>query len=315
MGASSLSSRGIIGAFFAQLAIEFGASWISQLGMYFPSDQESETYKWLGMVPQMREWTGKRHAKGFWENGITILNKKYESTLEISVDDLRRDKTQQILVRVREQAIRAMGHWAKLIADAEIAGESALCYDGQFFFDDDHVEGNNVTAQSNDLAIDISELPAAVHGSTTAPSAQEMMLSIFQCITAILGFKDDQNEPFNETAKQFLVRVPVTLFPAAASAVSSATFGAGETNVLKNAGFTVNLAMNPRSTWTNKIVVYRADGNVKPFILQEEKPISIKAIAEGSELEFNEDKHHYGIDAIRNVGYGYWQHACLATFG
>ena len=38
------------------------------------------------------------------------------------------------------------------------------------------------------------------------------------------------------------------------------------------------------------------------------------AMAEGSELEFNEDKHHYGISASRNVGYGYWQHGVLYTF-
>lgn len=40
----------------------------------------------------------------------------------------------------------------------------------------------------------------------------------------------------------------------------------------------------------------------------------MSAIAEGSELEFKERKHHYGVKAIRNVGYGYWQRACLTTF-
>ena len=37
------------------------------------------------------------------------------------------------------------------------------------------------------------------------------------------------------------------------------------------------------------------------------------AIAEGSELEFREKKHQYGVKAMRNVGYGYWQRACLVT--
>ena len=48
-----------------------------------------------------------------------------------------------------------------------------------------------------------------------------------------------------------------------------------------------------------------------PFIRQQEMPVQVDAIAEGSELEFNEKKHHYGVSASRNVGYGYWQHACL----
>jgi phage major head subunit gpT-like protein len=37
------------------------------------------------------------------------------------------------------------------------------------------------------------------------------------------------------------------------------------------------------------------------------------AIAEGSALEFDNDVHHYGIKAMRNVGYGYWQKACLVS--
>jgi len=36
-------------------------------------------------------------------------------------------------------------------------------------------------------------------------------------------------------------------------------------------------------------------------------------IAEGSELEFTDDVHWFGIKAMRNVGYGYWQKACLTT--
>jgi phage major head subunit gpT-like protein len=31
-------------------------------------------------------------------------------------------------------------------------------------------------------------------------------------------------------------------------------------------------------------------------------------------LEFNEDKHHYGVKAIRNVGYGMWQRAVAINF-
>ena len=42
-------------------------------------------------------------------------------------------------------------------------------------------------------------------------------------------------------------------------------------------------------------------------------------IAEGSEEEFKNDRHLYGIKAIRNVGYGYWQkslpgHVHMSTY-
>jgi phage major head subunit gpT-like protein len=43
----------------------------------------------------------------------------------------------------------------------------------------------------------------------------------------------------------------------------------------------------------------------------EEQGITVDALAEGSEEEFKNRRHLYGVTAIRNVGYGYWQHGCL----
>jgi hypothetical protein len=65
-------------------------------------------------------------------------------------------------------------------------------------------------------------------------------------------------------------------------------------------GFGFDLAINPRLTWTDKFALFRTDGNVKPFIRQEEGGIKISAIAEGSELEFNERMHRYGVSALRD---------------
>ena len=110
MGASTLSSRAIIGRFYQALEQDAGVSWVDPISMLFTSDQASETYAWLGQSPAMREWIGGRNAKGFRENGITIANKKYEATLEVPLDWMRRDKTGQIQVRIDEMAQRANAH-------------------------------------------------------------------------------------------------------------------------------------------------------------------------------------------------------------
>jgi hypothetical protein len=154
------------------------------------------------MAPAMREWVGGRQAKGFRENGITIVNKRYEATLEVLLDEMRRDKTGQVMVRVAELAQRTNAHWAKLLSTLLIAGESAVCYDGQFFFDTDHAEGDS-GAQDNDLSVDIAV--------TSAPTAGEMEGAILRLTQQILGFKDDQGEPMNEEARSFLVMVPVNM--------------------------------------------------------------------------------------------------------
>lgn len=315
MGLQALSSRAIIGSFYKKLFQDNGASWTNKIAMNFASDQASETYKWLGQVPVMREWLGGRQAKGFFSNGITIENKEYESTLEVPLKDLRRDKTGQTMVRISEQARRANSFVASKLSTKIIEGASALCYDGQFFFDTDHKEGNNVTNQSNDLSIDISTLPVAVHGSTTVPSPEELVQCVLQGVQAIYGFKDNENEPMNEDSSGFVVMVPTSLWALMNSAVGSLTFGGGSTNPLSTSDFDISVVVNPRldATWTEQFAIFRDDGSVKPFIVQTETPISMKAKAEGSGFEYDKNAWSFGIDASMGFGYGYWQHACLVT--
>lgn len=315
MSAQGLSSRAIIGEFYKTLEQDIGASWIPTISNIFTSDQEGETYRWLGMVPAMREWIGGRQAKGFRTNGITISNLHFEATLEVLVREMTRDKTGQVMVRVRELAQRANAHWAKLLSSLIAAGASTVCYDGQYFFDTDHSEGDS-GSQSNSISVDISALPGAVHGATTAPSTEEMQGSVMAAIQAIYGFKDDQGEPTNENARRFLVMVPPSLWTPAYQAVYSPLAGTLQSSLdqIRTGGLDIVPVVNSRlSAWTANFAVFRTDSEVKPLIRQQETDIQIKAVAEGSELEFNEDKHHYGIDAWRNVGYGDWKAACLVT--
>lgn len=312
MGATTLSSRAIIGRYYQRLEQNPGLQWVGAVSNYFTSDQESETYKWLGQVPVMREWIGGRNAKGFRENGITIENKHFEATLEVLVRELKRDKTGQVMVRVDELADRTNAHWAKLLSELIENAESTVCYDGQYFFDTDHAEGNS-GSQSNKLSIDISTLPTEVHGSVTVPSVEELQLSILQMIQQIYSLKDDQGEPLNENAREFLIMVPTKMWNVAKAATAAPVITHGQTNIVQVMDeVRLSVTQNPRLSWTDKLAVFRTDGAVKPMIRQEEEPVMLKAIAEGSELEFNEDKHQYGVDTWRNVGYGFWQHACLA---
>lgn len=308
MGAEALSSRAIIGRFYQTLEERALKTWTGAISMLFNSDQDSETYKWLGMVPALREWIGGRQAKGFRDNGMTIENKKFEATLEVAVDDLRRDKTGQVLIRIDELAVRAEQHWNKLLSGFIANGEAWKCYDGQYFFDTDHAEGDSGD-QSNKIGYNVA-VPAK-------PTPAEMEQAILAGVQQLLGFKDDEGEPMNDGASQFLVMVPVPFMGAAAAALKNPVIvdGSGSrTNTIVNiGGFSFEMAVNSRLDWTTKLMVSRSDGITKPFIRQEEEGVTIKAIAEGTEQEFKEDSHLYGVKSIRNVGYGTWQQACLVT--
>jgi phage major head subunit gpT-like protein len=311
-----LSSRAIIGRFYEIIESSKDKRWPFQIGMEFNSDQESETYKWLGMVPALREWIGGRNAKGLRDNGITIVNKKFEATLEIAVDDIRRDKTGQIDVRIGELADRVTQHWAKLLTTL-ITNTTAVCYDGQYFFDTDHSEGDSGTIKNLLTSSEVSELTVS---TATAPTSAEMADIILGLIEYMYGFKDDQGEPYNEDAKKFLLMVPTNMWGAAVKAVTSnllnngsSTFDNPLKGVSESEGLSINVAHNPRLTGTTVCYLFRTDGRAKPFILQNEEDMKVSALAEGSDHEFKEDKHLYGVKALRNVGCGYWQHAVKAT--
>lgn len=314
MSAQGLSSRAIIGEYYKTLTALDGASWVNAISNLFTSDQESETYKWLGQIPQLQQWIGGRQAKGFRENGIIIENLHFEATIEVLVREMRRDKTGQVLARIRELARRTNSHWAKLISALMVNAESTVCYDGQYFFDTDHAEGDSGT-QSNDIQVDISALPTEVHGTTTLPSVEEMQIAIVQGVQQILTFLDDQGEPFNEDATGFLAMVPTSFFKVAKTAVGiPMQVSASQTGLPEIQGdMTIRAMANPRLSWTDRFAIFRTDSEIKPFIRQQETDVMLKAVAEGSELEFHHDKHEYGVDTWRNAGYGLWQHACLVT--
>jgi len=311
---SILSSRAIIGMYYAQLETATGAAWINLVSNLFNSDQASETYPFLGQSPSMREWLGGRNPKALAGNSLTIVNKHYEATLAIAIKDMRRDKTAQIQARIQEFVDQDTRHWGSLLTDFILAAPSTPCYDGQYFFDTDHSEGDS-GSQSNDITCDISTYPAAQHGTITAPSVEEMQQSIMKGIEAILSFKDNQGQPMNDNAREFLVMVPVTLWAVATAATSSILTSSLAQNLNPNGmnGMTVRVEMNPRLTWTDSFAVFRTDSPIKPLIRQSETAPALQIIDENSEHAFKHQEILVGIDTWRNAGYGYWQRACYVT--
>lgn len=301
---SGLTSQGIIGRFYRRLEEFAQSAWWTRLAMRFPSSQASETYKWLGMVPQVREWVGGRRVKPLRASGVTIVNKTWESTIRVDADEMRRDKTGQILVRVNELARRVALHPNKLLSTLIENGASSAAYDGQFFFDTDHSEGDSGT-QSNSISVDVA--------TPTAPTESEMFTAIIRGISQILAFRDDDGEPMNEAAREFVVMSPMSLLSPTLVALSGHEIDATANPLAARSPFRVDWVANPRLTWTDKFVVFRTDGESRPFIFQEELPVQVHALAEGSELEANENQHQYGVKAIHAAGYGFWQDACLVT--
>jgi phage major head subunit gpT-like protein len=301
-----ITTEGVRGMILARL--DTGATnWVNSVAMRMTSMQASEEYAWLGSSPALREFIGGRTPAELRELSFVITNKDYETSLRIQSKDMRRDKLGMLTVRINQLADRALDHPAKLLSTLIVAGESTVCYDGQYFFDTDHAEGDS-GAQSNDLSRAIVD--------KDAPTGDEMADSIMAAIMAMYGFKDDRGEPMNQSAREFTVMVPPSYLKAAMMAVKAILGEGGRSATLPTlaADFSINVVVNPRlSAWTDKFVVLRTDEAAKPFILQEEDIPDVVALGDGSEFEKLNKEHLYGVDWTGNVGYGYWQYAVLVT--
>jgi phage major head subunit gpT-like protein len=114
-------------------------SFAKEVAMTITSQSRDESYGWLGQFPQMREWIGdERVIRQLEAHGFTITNKKFESTISISRDDISDDRLGLFRPMVESMGYEAAMHPDHIVFGLLSAGFTTQCYDGQNFFDTDH---------------------------------------------------------------------------------------------------------------------------------------------------------------------------------
>jgi phage major head subunit gpT-like protein len=117
------------------------------IAMESPSGGRSVDYKWLGDFPTMREWLGDRVIKDLSGYHYEITNKDYEATVEVDRNDIDDDLIGVYSPMIRQIGMSAKSHPDILVFALLAAGFATICFDGQYFFDDDHPVG--ATTASN----------------------------------------------------------------------------------------------------------------------------------------------------------------------
>lgn len=128
-------------------ALEAAQSMCDLVAMRVPSTGRSVDYKWLGNFPGMREWVGDRVIKDLSAFHYEITNKDFESTIEVDRNDIDDDQVGVYTPMLQGLAQAAKEHPDYLVFTLLAAGFASLCFDGQYFFDDDHPVGEST--QSN----------------------------------------------------------------------------------------------------------------------------------------------------------------------
>lgn len=266
-----------------------------------PSNRLNEQYGWLGGMPGVREWLGDRQFKELRASNFVLANRLWEDSLLIQKTDLQDDVMGMYEMVMPQLGLRAAQHPDKLLFQTLTAAETTACFDGQYFFDSDHAFGDS-GSQSNLLTC------AAASGTT--PTVQEFKDAYAAAVSAMLGFKDDQGEPFSQpTVKlqnDILVVVPPQLRQTAYQALilvqPDTVYG-----VIDNP----KLVVSPFLTDATKFYVFKNGDFLKPFIFQAREPLS-RQMKGLEDIETKDVK--FMTQARYNVGYLAWWNAVLTTF-
>jgi phage major head subunit gpT-like protein len=274
-----------------------------------PSTTQTESYRWLGSVPQLREWGTGRLAQGLRSERYDVSNGEYEATIEVDRKEIEDDQIGGIRIRVQELAVAAKTHPDFLIEQLLINGASVGYngYDGVPFFDANHVSGES-GAQSN-----LVEQTAV---DEDVPTTVEFRASLCKAIARMVAFKDDVGLPRRVRPTGLVVVVPPSMLFTALEAIDLQLVGQTMNplgkNVLQNVARVVSL---PGLTTASRYYLLKCDVPVRPFIFQDRIPLEFAGIDKpADENVFTKNTYLYGVRARYAMAYAYWWLATQVDF-
>jgi len=113
-------------------------SW-NQVAMRVPSSTKTENYGWMKDLPGMREWVGQRVIHNLESAGAQLTNKNYEHTIGVDRNDIEDDRLGIYSPMFAMQGEIVAAHPDSLVWGLLPTGFAVKGFDGQYYFDTDHV--------------------------------------------------------------------------------------------------------------------------------------------------------------------------------
>ncbi|TVO57534.1 Mu-like prophage major head subunit gpT family protein [Denitromonas halophila] len=140
-----LLAQGFNAAFMR--GIEAAPPTYMQVAMEVNSMGSAENYGWMKDLPGMREWVGKRVINNLESVDYQIANKHFEHTIGVNKNDIADDRLGIYTTMFAQQGEIAASHPDGLVWNLLPNGFAAKGFDGQYFFDTDHVTHNQAGAE------------------------------------------------------------------------------------------------------------------------------------------------------------------------
>jgi phage major head subunit gpT-like protein len=113
-------------------------SFHKEVATLITSNTKTNTYGWLGRFPKLREWVGDRVFENIKTSSYVIENKKYESTLNVSREDIEDDNLGMYATMAKALADEYVAFLNRNLAALLKDGFKTPCYDGDNFFGGKH---------------------------------------------------------------------------------------------------------------------------------------------------------------------------------
>jgi phage major head subunit gpT-like protein len=297
----------------AGLKVEFDAAYNAaqsaavwqRVASDIPTTLPIQSYGFLGRGAVMEELKDRAREQQVNQFNYSLTDKTYKGRLSIDRRTLEDDQYGLLMKRVRALGVEPVRHWNKLAYTGLALGATTLCYDGQYFVDTDHSEGDSGT-QSNK--------------STTALSDTQLQLAE----AAMMGFVDDKGECMEIMPDTLVVGPKLARFasdllessvivkePGDGAIASGATTYTPRDNYFKGK---YALVVSPylSGTYDDYWFLLDTSREIKPIVIQSRSdvPITIETDMEEPSAKM---KEKFSFDARGRYvqGYGLWQ-TCFA---
>ncbi|MBN6515551.1 Mu-like prophage major head subunit gpT family protein [Acinetobacter pittii] len=267
-----------------------------EIAMEVPSAAAYENYKWLGAIPQMKPWVGKKNINKLEKYDYVIKNVPYEATIEISRDDIEDNQIAGLTIQADSVGVSAKKHPDQLVYQAVNGAFQNKCFDGQPFFSTSHKVGKETVSNKG-----TKKLSAATNVAADA--------SYGAARRAMLEYADETGESLGVVPNILLV--PPALEAEAKRLINNEKLGDGSENPYRG---TAKIVVSGRIKDPNQWFLLDTTKPVKPFIYQKRKAAQlVRSTSPDSNNVFMEGVYYFGAEARGNSGYGFWQLAYGST--
>lgn len=147
-----------------------------ELAMLVNSSTESNVYGWMEQLPGFREWIGARTFHNVKSNGYTLVNKDWESSVQIQRNSIEDDTYGIYTPMVEYMAKNGAEHPDEQVYDLINNGFTATCWDGIAFFGQNHP----LRTDENGVAVTFNNVTNLVLDHTNFGTVREALLQNLQ---------------------------------------------------------------------------------------------------------------------------------------